>query len=309
MGDSFKISAIDIGSNSIKNRIYNYDAACESLYEIKELRRRVPLRLAKDIYDGSNKKIKKKTIKKLGKLLKDFEKTAKDNGVNYVRACATAAIRQAKNRGNIINELRKFCDLEIEVISGEDEIKLIKNLGIPNNTLIDKTNTEKNYVIVDVGGASTELIFIKGGKIFDLKSFPIGGVSLYQSKINKLKWQEMGNYLSNFENKNFNYMFGSGGGIRGLIKKQNRDNFKNEDFNDLIYSISYLDIKRTSDLLNITSDRAETIKYTGSIYLYIAQKLKIKKIYALPWGLIDGIAYSQIKKVLPNVYKYDTLCA
>ena len=87
---------------------------------------------------------------------------------------ATASLRNAINKEKFIKECKKHTELLISVISGETEANLIYE-GVSNN--IKKI---KNFVIVDIGGASTEFIVVKNKKAVFKKSYPFGSQSLVQ---------------------------------------------------------------------------------------------------------------------------------
>ena len=71
------------------------------------------------------------------------------------RSCATAALRNAKNGHSIIEKINESMNLNIEIISGEEEAKIIMS-----NHIEKYLDQSKNYAYIDVGGGSTEISFI-----------------------------------------------------------------------------------------------------------------------------------------------------
>ncbi len=97
-----------------------------------------------------------------------FYKQAIQEGAEKVYAFATAAVRSAKNAEEFIEKVASLCPLRVEVISGEEEaeIGVLGALG------------EADGGIVDVGGASTEIMIKEQGALLYKKSVNIGVVRL-----------------------------------------------------------------------------------------------------------------------------------
>ncbi len=98
-----------------------------------------------------------------------FCKKAKtEHVVDKLYVFATAAVRKAKNRQVFVDKVNAYSGIVVEIISGEEEAKL-GYLGALNG---------KDGGIIDVGGASTEIVIIENGKEIYSKSVYIGGVSV-----------------------------------------------------------------------------------------------------------------------------------
>ena len=98
----------------------------------------------------------------------NFAARAKNEGAEEVYAFATAAVRSATNGAEFVRKVKALCGVEIEVLSGNEEAEIgIKGaLG------------ERDGGIIDIGGASTEIIVRKKGKTLYEKSVDIGVVRL-----------------------------------------------------------------------------------------------------------------------------------
>ncbi len=95
-----------------------------------------------------------------------------------VIAVTTSAMRQAKNSSFIIDQIKKQTGVSFTVISGDKEARLTL-LGLQYSLKKQSINSE-NIILVDIGGGSTELVFVKKNvPIF--KSFEVGIVTLSQS--------------------------------------------------------------------------------------------------------------------------------
>lgn len=90
-----------------------------------------------------------------------------------VRAVATSAVREAKNRSDFIKQVRKATGIEIEVISGVEEARLI-HLGVVNAIGIH----DRSMFVCDIGGGSTEVVVGLDDEVLFARSFKLGAVRL-----------------------------------------------------------------------------------------------------------------------------------
>ena len=90
---------------------------------------------------------------RLIKILRTYVKKINIESVDQIFITGTAAFRDAQNSDIVIEEIRKKLDLEIQVISGEEE-GFLTSLGV-----LSSCEIQDNFFIVDIGGRSTELIY------------------------------------------------------------------------------------------------------------------------------------------------------
>lgn len=156
-----KISAIDIGSNSVRLATVSDG---KTLY--KQLK---TTRLGEGLcFTGE---LKAAAIERTAQAVAGFYTAAKANGADKVYAFATAAVRSAQNGNAFTKRVKELCGLQVEVLSGEDEAKC-GVLGALRGA---------DGGIIDVGGASTEVTVHAGGKTLYSKSVNIGTVRLYDA--------------------------------------------------------------------------------------------------------------------------------
>ena len=169
MGKEFhKIAAVDAGTNSFHLIVVSADS--DGNFEIIDREREV-IRLNEGNPDDI-KIINAGAIEKAVAVLKSFKGIADSHGAP-LRVVATSALRESLNRNEFINKVWNEAGVEIEVISGHEEARLIY-LGIMQSVPIFKDRT----LIVDIGGGSTEfLIGHKGVTNFSV-SVKIGAVRL-----------------------------------------------------------------------------------------------------------------------------------
>jgi len=159
------VIAIDLGSNTL--RVLKY--SCTKGIEIADYEKVV--RTANSL--NINGLIDEDTINRvIGAIKEAKEKINFDN--SKIFAVTTEALRVAKNSTDVLNKIKKATEVEIKIISGEEEAQLTL-LAVKNR--LHKLNIEGNFVLVDIGGGSTELIFYIDGNIYS-KSFKLGIVTV-----------------------------------------------------------------------------------------------------------------------------------
>lgn len=219
----------------------------------------------------------------------------------------TAAMRLASNSLDILHHIFKETGLKLKIIDGVEEARLTL-LAIKYALKREKINTKK-FVLLDIGGGSTELI-INNGINYDSKSFNFGIVTLTQmslSKENLMKFlEEKKSEITNFlVSLNFNledYTFVSTAGtpttIAAIKLGQDFFHYNKEEVNGTI-----IDLKDLEDSLDIfkNSNQKEITKLVGSgrvdfievgIYIYraIFEVLKKNCSIVLDDGLKEGVA-------------------
>jgi len=100
--------------------------------------------------------------------IQQFIVQSKNQEVNCIRAIGTSAIRDAKNQGDLLAKIREECGIEVEVISGQTEADFILQ-GVSQFHAFSSAE-----VIMDIGGGSTEFIFINRKEVEQRFSANIG---------------------------------------------------------------------------------------------------------------------------------------
>jgi exopolyphosphatase/guanosine-5'-triphosphate,3'-diphosphate pyrophosphatase len=175
-----KICAVDIGSNSVRLMMW---ADGKTLYkQINTTRLGEGLSLTGRMTQAA--------IERTAVALKEFKLQSEREGAQKFYAFATAAVRSAENRQAFLDRVKQVCDIDVDVISGEEEAK-IGLLGAVGSG---------DGGIIDVGGASTEITVQKNGEKIFTKSVNIGTVRLYDlagrdySKLEKVIDEKIAEY-------------------------------------------------------------------------------------------------------------------
>ena len=141
-----KLAAIDIGSNAARLLISESITDAQGKTRFNKLNLvRVPLRLGFDVFDTQT--ISPEKTEHILKTIKAYRALIDVYGVNHYLACATSAMRDAKNSAAIIDRIKAETGVEIKVISGDEEASFIYENHIAENPL----NTEKPNATGTVG--------------------------------------------------------------------------------------------------------------------------------------------------------------
>jgi exopolyphosphatase/guanosine-5'-triphosphate,3'-diphosphate pyrophosphatase len=161
------IAAVDVGTNSLHlvvARTTDGDRF-EVLTREKEM-----VRLGSGSTDM--KELAPEAIDRAVEALGRFRKIADSHGAP-LRAVATSAVREAENRKDLLRRARKEAGVEIEVVSGVEEARLI-HLGVLQALEL----YDRRLLLCDIGGGSTELLIGEQGAALASVSFKLGAVRL-----------------------------------------------------------------------------------------------------------------------------------
>lgn len=289
-------AAIDIGSNAVRLLFSHvFEQKGKAIFKKGELIR-LPIRLGDDSF--LHKEITEEKVEKLVSAMRGFKEMINVFDVISYRACATSAMRDAKNGQQVIDRVKRESGIQIEIIDGKTEAATIFS-----NHVEDLLDPKHNYLYIDVGGGSTELTLISGGKVLASKSFNVGTLRMLYQKIDKDEWDSYKQWIKkNTSGVKPLTAIGSGGNINKLFKMSGKKDSKHlsyekiRDMHDLLNSYTY-DERIT--VLGLNPDRADVIIPAAKIFLTAMKHGEIDKIIVPQIGLSDGIVhqlYEEYKK-------------
>jgi len=222
-----------------------------------------------------------------------FKLLMKVHKVEKYKACATSAMREAKNGTEIANEILNKTGIEIDIINGKEEAAIIFSTDL--NALI---KSDKSYLYVDVGGGSTEFTLFSKGNIVASKSFRMGTVRLLNNTKteNKVIFNDVEEWIkANTHTLGKIALIGSGGNINKLYKMSGRTIGKPLSY--IFLNAQYKFLKNMSyderiSELSLNPDRADVIIPATKIYLSAMKWSGATKIHVPKIGLSDGIIKS-----------------
>lgn len=284
-----KIGVIDVGTNAAKLKIYEVKGEeISTLYQS-----RIPLRLGDDVFD--NEYISGRKKKQFIHTIQAFYSTCLAFEVDKTRAVATSAMRIAKNANEIVDEIKSNTQLVLEVITGNEEANLIQEgFGLLQ---FDKN---KPYLVIDVGGGSTEISIFENGEKIAAKSFELGAIRLLRNKESKTIWQELEAWLKDSIGSLTDILvFGTGGNINKvekILSTSNNDTISLLKIKELHQSMLPLSFRERMKRFDLKADRADVIVPAMEIFIFILEKLQVNSISIPKIGLSDGIIVDSIKQ-------------
>lgn len=285
-----KIAAIDIGSNAARLLINEVTEEKKGQAEFTKLNLlRIPLRLGMDVF--SYGEIREEREKMVIDSMKIFADLMKIYNVEHYRACATSAMRDAKNGDEIREMVKKTSGIDIEIISGDEEASLIYE-----NHVAETLDKNFGYMYIDVGGGSTELMYFENGKMKYKRSFNIGTIRLMNGLVTEDHWKEMKDEIkTKIVGKKPIIAIGSGGNINKIFSLSKTKDGKPMSLNTLkIYfkELSALTVEERMHKYNLREDRADVLVPALEIFTKVMAWADISKIFVPKISVADGLVHS-----------------
>lgn len=294
-----RLAAVDIGSNAIRLVIGQIDDHGD-ISVLKKFRE--PIRLGQDVFASGE--ISEKTLEKALAAFVRFRNRIKEGQIKHVKAVATSALREAKNRDQFIADVKTASGITIDVIDGIEEGRLIYSAVSHRVNLNDKV-----ALLIDIGGGSVELTIVDHGVRTATQTFKIGTVRLLQLisqrglKENALKTliDELMGPAREFiakqtEKLHIDVAVGTGGNFETLGKLRVALLHKNSIFSmyasevgELAAHLETMTLKERIQFLRLRPDRADVVIPAAHLTRAIMDCAQTE-VLVIPYvGLRDGI--------------------
>lgn len=292
------IGAIDVGTNAVRLKLDRIlpDGTLENIHS-----ERVAIRLGEGLFTSGT--IKGEVEDRLVATLRRYAALVRRYRAR-TRAVGTSALRDAKNRAEIIRRVKDEAGLTLEVISGREEARLI-SLGV----LSDKPATARS-LCVDIGGGSTEVIYALGAKPTDLWSVDVGSVRITEvfkisGKVDKKQLKLLRAYAREvFADANMHPKDGriskaigsSGiiGAVAAFARKGNADFATIEEVSQALEKLSKMDSNERTD--KIDPSRADVIVGGAVVLEGMMLELGIRTIAPTERSLRDGLVLDLLRR-------------
>ena len=289
------LAAIDIGSNAARLLISSVLEEENKRTEFNKVNLiRVPLRLGFDVFETG--KISKDRVEMLIQTMKAFRHLLKVYNVTDFKACATSAMRDAKNGQEIINQVREETGISIEILTGDKEASMINQTHVAE--MLDRFHS---YLYVDVGGGSTELTFFDEGIMKYRESFNIGTIRLLKGQVTENSWDLLRDHLKQNTKSNLPITaIGSGGNINkvfSLSKKKEGKPLSIQLLRDFHRELGSYSVEERIRIYKLKEDRADVIVPALLIYINIMRWADIPEIYVPKIGIADGLIQSLYEEI------------
>ena len=291
-------AAIDIGSNGARLLIKNVKEDSMGNVEFtKVLFLRIPLRLGKDVF--SIGEISDERERMMMCMTKSYKQLMRLYNVEMYRACATSAMRDARNGKRILKRIKKKTGIDIEILNGSEEAKILYN-----NSLEAADCINGNYAYVDLGGGSTEISLLSNGELEGSCSYNIGTLRMLSGAVAPDTVANMRSDLEAYAEKYPNIVIvGSGGNINKLSrlfhessKKAKKNILPVSSLQRLHDDMKPMTINERIAKYGLKTDRADVIIPAAEIFMTVAQALGCSEIHVPNISLADGIIDGLYKK-------------
>ena len=305
------IAAIDVGTNSFHLVVASVDA--DGHFEVLT-REREPVRLGSGPEDM--KRLAPDAMDRGISVLGRMRRIAIHAGATSITAVATSAVREADNRTEFTERARAEAEVDIEVVSGVEEARLI-HLGVLGAVPL----LDKRHLVIDIGGGSTEFIIGDGAEPLLLRSLKLGAIRLTdrffpEGRARKRSVRECRGYIDSFlghlpaeiARLGFETAVGSSGTITALARmcaarrgdrdsRTGRLSFTAKELRKLTEDL--VAVKAPGDRLAIEGleERRADIIVGGALLLEQAFRLLgIKRMEVSDFALREGILFEQIRR-------------
>jgi exopolyphosphatase / guanosine-5'-triphosphate,3'-diphosphate pyrophosphatase len=283
-----KYAAIDIGTNAARLLVGEVMSKDQSFFIKKISYTRIPLRLGEDVFESG--KVSKNKIDDFLKTMKAFKLISEIFDVQEVRAVSTSAMREATNADKIIDSIKEETGIKLEIISGDEEASLIFS-----NFFAMELDLSVPFVVIDVGGGSTELSVFENGEKIASKSFNVGTLRILKGKSDESVWENIHDWILKYVDLSSEHqIFGTGGNINKAHKMLGYsydEPIGIVEMKELRDKLARLTIDERIDQFQMKPDRADVIVPALDIFSYILIEIGANSLMVPKVGLADGMIY------------------
>ncbi|OIQ00870.1 MAG: exopolyphosphatase [Zetaproteobacteria bacterium CG2_30_46_52] len=289
------IAAIDVGSNAMRMGIATFDATGNTQMI---QRYRAPVRLGHDAFTTG--KLSEQTMDNALEAFHEFRGLLDQHHITKYKAIATSAMRDASNGKTLIAKILQETNIELSLISGEEEARLVQYAISQRLDL-----SEKYALLIDMGGGSVEISLTRNGKVLTAQSFQIGTVRLLemqnQAEDFALAFQERFLDIAQVIKRNMSkgkldFCVATGGNAAAIGElavqlglSETADSISRTGLGELITLLNEKTFEERISELGLRPDRADVIVPAAMVFHQIMKVAKAKTMMMPDSGLLDGI--------------------
>lgn len=292
------LAAIDAGSNAIRAIIAHATGPSELTVVASE---RVPVRLGRETFTSGT--LPTQTVEDATLAFSRFRKLFDEHGVSVYRAVATSALRSASNQEELLERLFREVGIELEVIDGEEEGRLVRKA-----VLARFPSKKPPRAIVDLGGGSLEIMQLQGdswsgqslkiGTVRLLETFGLKG-AISDDELRMIRRFIRSSLRSNvpeaMRQSGIVEAAGCGGNTECLARlfgSEGDDNMQVLPLASLREALPELvsaDIKTRMDKYGVRKDRAEVMGVAAIVLATLGKELDLERFVIPDVGIRDGV--------------------
>ena len=301
------LAVVDLGSNATRLQIAAVDSRGRTSILAED---RAAVRLGEQVFRTG--RLSAAAIARTAVALERFAKLAQRAGAESVRAVATSAVREASNRAALVRTVKLHTGLNLEVISGAEEARLVC-LGVLQGEPLSQRS-----LLLDIGGGSTEIISARGEEPDSSISLQLGSVRLTeffvesdpvsrkQAKLIDEAVQDALGQVDPLLVGRHERILGAAG-TTGAVAQLARRMSGREPVSSL--PVSYAQVKRVLERLRDTTakqrkklgvdDQRNDIVYAGAAIVEgVMRKLRVEELHVVSRGLRDGLMADLVRRTV-----------
>lgn len=317
-----RIAVIDLGSNSFHMIICEVNGKYFNHIKIaNDNDYKAYVRLGANLKKGEM--IKSEKIDEILSVLTRFYHVAQNHKVNHIFCIATEALRRAANGKEIIELIKEKIGIQVELISGQKEAYL-GFYGIVNSFSLN------NYLMVDIGGSSTELVYVKNRQLNKSISLPIGSLNICDlfdstNQIDDMLLHDMTESITGIlrdvdwlKGVQIDAVIGVGGTMR-TIGKYERAKLRYplsmphnypltiDRVKDIFYDLRLLSVEERIQVPELPAKRAVIFPSALILVLTVMNYVQNKQLIISKYGLREGVVFDYLLKgaISENVFERD----
>lgn len=306
-----KIGAIDIGTNSMRLLIADYNDN-----KIENRKKYInTTRIGQGVdQDGY---ITNEALERNLKALKEFSDKCNEEKCEKVYCMGTSALRDSKNGQDFINKAKKLTNIDVKIICGEEESNL-GFMGVLEGTEGDK---KEDILVIDIGGGSTEFVVGNEDGIKFCKSENVGALRMTEKfittdPISDEEFNSMASFIEDvisstinkLETMNISKLVGIGGAITSLsainqqlevysMEKVHNSVVTKKDLEKILQNLKIMTLNDKKTLKGLQPKRADIITAGVKILHIIMEKLEIEKIMISEYDNLEGLMCQNSKNM------------
>lgn len=309
------LAALDIGTNSIRLEVVrvNDDHTISTLTQQKET-----VRLGEQEFSQRNQSALTAAAIERGALVcARFADVARGFQADEILALATSAVREAENRQEFIDRVREKSGLEVRVISGPEEARLIY-VGVSSGADLG----DRTVLFIDIGGGSAELILGDARGYTMLDSLKLGAIRMSNrfllgergpitpeqfGRIQEYARAVAGHAVRRLKAQGFDAVYGSAGTITNLADVTARRlgdspaslrnyEVRTADLRDTVEMLCRLPLEERRRVPGLDPDRADIILGGAATLLMVLEDVKADRIVISDRGLRHGILMDRLMR-------------
>ena len=307
-----RVACVDMGSNAI--RFLAAEFSEEGAYTTLVGERR-PVRLGHSVFLSGA--LDARAMDEAVAALADFKAQMDSFEIQHCRAVATSAVRESKNREAFVKRIKKEAGLDLEVISGREEARLV-HLAVATKIPLGS----RKWLLVDLGGGSVEVSLVDEHGAYWSESHTMGSVRLLEElteagadpgRFRRL----LAEYISVLrvpamaDDQQVSGYIATGGNIEALAKlagfpdEVGLTRLPVETLRTVIDQLARLSYRERVEELGLRDDRADVILPAALVYERLADLGGAAEIMVPHVGIKEGVIYDLVSS-LTKAHDHET---